>query len=99
MDIQAKNPLRDAAASAARSSPADNGGTRRKQGDLLEEHRRSSYQTATLWTIQVKEVKSSLAEAEQNLLLICTLREAKSKKHSEHLQVLGVFGKFCRIPY
>lgn len=49
-------------------------------------------QTATLLTIQAKEVKSSFAEVEQDLLLIYTLQEAKPKKHSKHLQ--GFFVAF-----
>lgn len=90
MEIEAKNLLSDAAASAARSSPAENWGTSRKYRDLLEKHRRKSYQTNTLWTIRVEEVKSSFAEAEQNLLLICTLQEAKHK-NAVNTYRFGVF--------
>lgn len=72
------------------SSLAKKWGAFRKYKDFLEKYGRKSYQkmqTANLLTTQAKEVKSSFAEAEQNLLLIYTLQEAKPKKHSEHLQV------------
>lgn len=76
-----------------RPSPARNWGVFRKYKDLLEKDRRKSFQkmqTAHLSTIPAKEVKSSFAEAEQNLLLIYTLREAKPQEHSKHLQLFFV---------
>lgn len=84
----AKSLIRDAAASEVHSAPARNWGAFRKYGDCLEKHGGKSYQnmqTAKLWTIQAKEVKSSLAKVEQNLLLIYTLQEAKPKNQSKHL--------------
>lgn len=50
------------------------------------ERKATSTHTAAPGTIQTEGVKSSFAEAEQNLLLIYTLQEAKPKKPSEHLQ-------------